>query len=225
VVIAVCVYSHPINGCQLSSYLPFGFVAAQSGGKNHWDGLFFQYCRQCSGWIVTGFVLLAYLGTEATLLIFSTIGFLFGLFTLKLGNRHFSFRQKLAFGLPLLVITVILFPKFGQLYEVMHTLPVTNSGTNTNDGNTSFVKYQEEGLDGIIVAFHNESKTYNFINGLPHGSRGLHFGHQFEVAEAANYVSTLENVLIIGYGTGDATKTVLKWMMFAKLQLWNSTRI
>lgn len=69
--------------------------------------------------------------------------------------------------------------------------------------------YLEEGRDGIIVTYQNHERIFNYINGLPHGSRGIFYGHQYEAIEAASFAPKAENVLIIGYGTGDTTKTIL----------------
>lgn len=174
---------------------------------------FFNIVGNVFGGIVTGFLLLPFLGTEITLLSFSAVGIFFGIFTSKLSGKQFPTIQRIGFALIILVITIVLFPKDGQLYETMHILPAEVEmglqNHSTKEGENGTLTYLDEGRDGIVVTYQNQEKIYNYINGLPHGSRGFWYGHQYEAIEAASCVPSIENVLIIGYGTGNTAKTII----------------
>lgn len=174
---------------------------------------FFNIAGNVFGGIVTGFLLLSFLGTETTLLLFSAVGIFFGIFTSMFEGKQFPIIRRIGFSLIILLITIVLFPKGGQLYRTMHSVPdkvkIKLNNNSTEKVNNGTVTYLEEGRDGIIVTYQNHEKVFNYINGLPHGSRGFWFGHQHEAIEAASFAPKVENVLLIGYGTGDTTKTIL----------------
>jgi spermidine synthase len=152
---------------------------------------------------------------------FSIVGILFVLFTSWFSKKTFSVLRRTAVAFALLFLKIVVFPKEGKLYEAMHILPDSvKEHLNTNltgaTGNT-ITTYMEEGRDGIIVTFKNKEKIFNYINGLPHGSRGTFYGHQYEAIEAVSFAPQNKNVLIIGYGTGDTTKTILNMKSVQKV--------
>ena len=70
--------------------------------------------------------------------------------------------------------------------------------------------YLEEGIDGIVVTHQSPYNTIStFINGLGHGFRPG-YGFICITIEAASFAPKVENVLIIGYGLGTVTETILK---------------
>lgn len=150
------------------------------------------------GGVVTGLMLLPYLKTENTLLLFSLVGMLFLLLIgSSLSKPHFI-KQKIVLVLLLLGSSILVFPRTGRLYETIHTSP-----------GIKFTGYLEEGIDGIIMTYQHDDKIVNYINGLGHGGRpGTVF--YYEALLAASYAQSIDNVLVIGYGTGSFVEVVLK---------------
>ena len=169
---------------------------------------FFNIMGNVAGGIVTGFLLLPVLGTEVTILSFSAIGIVLGICTSKLAGKQFPIMQRITMALVVLVLAIFFFPSGGQLYKTMHT-PPKKLTVDSNETEPVIHTYFQEGRDGVIVTYQHKDKIRNYINGLPHGSRGIHFGHQIEVIEAVSFASKVENVLIIGFGAGDGMRTVL----------------
>jgi predicted membrane-bound spermidine synthase len=170
----------------------------QVDGKTIGTVFFFNILGNVAGGLATGMFLLKYLGTERTLLIFIIIGLLFGLrkkWTVKLG----VLRNMIV--LCVIVISIFVFPKKNDLYAFIHP-PLQ----------PHFNRFIEEGINGVVVTqtgLPDVNTVYNFINGVPHGGRP---GHQFfaQVLETVAYTPYLENVLVIGYGTGSTVEAILK---------------
>jgi len=158
---------------------------------------FFNITGNVLGGVFTGFLLLPSFGTENTLLGFSLIGLLFLLFVTSINGKELHVKTRIPIVLVLLVVSILVFPKKGQLYEIMH-----GKGVN-------FEKYFHEGRDGIVMTYKNNDRLLNFINGLSHGGRPDYQNFHW-VNEAAKYALNTENILIIGYGTGSVTEAVLK---------------
>jgi hypothetical protein len=78
--------------------------------------------------------------------------------------------------------------------------------------------YFEEGIDGTIATFQHGEKVVNYINGLSHGGRP---GYDFygDVLRASRYTRSVQNVLVIGYGTGSFVESVLMMDEVRKLTL------
>jgi spermidine synthase len=182
-------------------------------GKYTGTVYFFNITGNVFGGILTGFLILPFLGTEFTLMAFSIVGILFVLFTSWFSQKTFPVLRRTGVAFAILILTMIAFPKEGKLYEAMHILPdEVKIGLNIDTSESThneMATYLEEGRDGIIVTYQNGERIFNYINGLPHGSRGMFYGHQYEAIEAASHAPRIENVLIIGYGTGDTNKTIL----------------
>ena len=117
--------------------------------------------------------------------------------------------QRMTVVLIVLVPTLFFFPSGGQLYKTMHS-PSKTMQLEANEDGKAILTHFEEGRDGVIVTYQHNDKMRNYINGLPHGSRGYHYIHQVEVIEAVSFAPKFDNVLIIGFGGGDGARTVLK---------------
>lgn len=157
---------------------------------------FFNILGNVMGGLITGFMLLPVLGTEPTLVVFILIGggFAIGLTTQQ---QKLTSLKKAGFILGIVMI-LIFFPKKGQLYPLMHTPPGPDYQT-----------YFEEGKEGVVMTYQKDATVINYINGHSHGGRP---GYTFyaHVIQAAAVAPSVENVLVIGYGTGSITEAVLK---------------
>jgi spermidine synthase len=176
-------------------------------GKTVGTVYFFNITGNVLGGIVTGFVLLPICGTETTLLGFSLAGVFFMLFITKVADIPLQIIKRIVLALTLVVISVIFFPQKGQLYEIMHISP----------GN-EFESYFEEGIDGVVMTYQYKDKVWNYINGLMHGIRPAP-AYYYETVEAVSYSPKIENILIIGYGTGSITEAILKMKNTGKVTL------
>ena len=160
---------------------------------------FFTIVGNALGGVLTGFILLPYLGTENTLVIFSSIGIIFAIFVSRIGRIYFSLLTRSVIVFSLIVVNLIAFPDKTELYKVMHTI-------NNNLGWDSYI---EEGIDGVIVTHQQNKYLRNFINGSSHGGRPIYL-FNYETIEAMAKTPKLEKVLVIGYGTGTIVETLLK---------------
>jgi len=161
---------------------------------------FWNVVGNVGGGIVTGFVLLPLIGTERTLLVFTSIGILFALWLRP--KRDYATRlprwvPATVFVGCALVANLLLFPGPGQLYRLIHT-----------DGDASVEAQVEEGVDGVVVTFQQGAKLKNYIGGMPHGPRPA-YKHYDQILEAAALKPDAKNVLIIGFGTGSITEVAL----------------
>ena len=182
----------------------FPLIAHLSQVETHEEGktvgrvYFFNIAGNVLGGILTGFILLPIMGTAPTLLVFSAVGVLFGLFVTRMAGRPLKIRWRVGAAVTLLVLIVALFPKGDRLYETMHDSP--------GEGFTTFI---EEGRDGVVVTQQKQDTIYNYINGLGHGRRPG-YGFYYEAIEGLSFARQVENVLIIGFGTGSTTEMMLK---------------
>ncbi len=182
-------------------------VEAHEEGKTVGRVYFFNIAGNVLGGIVTGFVLLPIIGTAPTLLVFSTIGVLFGLFVTRIAGRQLGIRLRVGAAVTLLVLIVALFPKGDRLYETMHHSP--------GEGFDTFI---EEGRDGVVVTQQKQDTIYNYINGMGHGGRPG-YGFYYEAIEGLSFAQQVENVLIIGFGTGSITEMILKMNSVRKITI------
>jgi spermidine synthase len=148
------------------------------------------------GGILTGFVLLPWLGTEIALFVMAAVSVC--LIVLRgPGRRPVVIAARAAGCAALLVAAFVCFPGRGELYVAMHPRP------------EGWESYFEEGVDGVIMTQQNGVVVDNYINGQAHGGRpGICFYR--EAVEALNYAPRAENVLVIGFGTGSIVEAVLK---------------
>ena len=148
------------------------------------------------GGLVTGFVLLPFLGTEYTLQLFIAGGvlFLFPLFK-RMTVRHPV--RKAAFAVAALFLLVgTIFPGRHALYAAIHP----NFGYGT--------VFIEEGREGLVFTYANGDRIHNVINGMVHGGRPNE-GFVREAIETLSYARRVKRVLVIGYGTGQISDTLL----------------
>ncbi len=174
----------------------------QKEGRTVGTVYFFNILGNIFGGIIAGFILLAYWGTEYTVLFLSSLGILFGFLIISRKNGN-AVLKKWGMGLILIlfIMNLILFPKKGELYNLIHF-----ASKDKRDKKIYF----EEGLEGVVVTFEQGEKVLNnYINGLLHGGRpGYHFYHK--TIEAASFANKIENILIIGFGTGSVAEAILK---------------
>lgn len=173
-------------------------------GKTVGTVYFYNITGNVLGGIFTGFLFLPYLGTEITLLGFSLIGLCFGLF---ISVNQFKVISKTGLIILLAIVSVVFFPKKGELYHVMHTSP-----------GSDYESYFEEGADSIIMTYKYQDKMWLYINGLTHGARPVYI-FSYETLEAASYTNKAKDVLIIGFGAGSITEAVLKMDNLEKVTL------
>ena len=81
-----------------------------------------------------------------------------------------------------------------------------------------FETFFEEGRDGVVVTQQKQDTTYNYINGLGHGGRPG-YGFYYEAIEGLSLARQVENVLIIGFGTGSTTEMILKMDQVKKVTI------
>lgn len=93
---------------------------------------------------------------------------------------------------------LLLFPRKGELYEVMHA----SAGKDLD-----FVI--AEGVDGTVVTYYRNERVRNFINGVARGGRPI-YSFYYETIEAMSRSPNLKTALVIGYGTGSIVETLLK---------------
>jgi predicted membrane-bound spermidine synthase len=173
-------------------------VEAHKEGKTVGTVYFFNIAGNVLGGILTGFVLLPIMGTVPTLLVFSAIGVLFGLFVTRIAGRQLKIGSRVGIAVTSLALIVALFPKGDRLYETMHDSP--------GEGFATFI---EEGRDGVVVTQQKQDTIYNWINGLGHGGRPG-YGFYYEAIEGLSFARQVESVLIVGFGTGSITEMILK---------------
>lgn len=151
-----------------------------------------------SGGLATGFLLLPHLGTEGTARLFSLIGLGF-CFALPAGSWAGPRTHKAAIA-GLLALAFLLFPAKSRLYYALHDIP-------DKRGNT----FIEEGIESVVVSVAVGHDVRNYINGLTHGGRLDYITDFYSGAiEAMSQAEKVEQVLVIGYGTGATVEAALK---------------
>ncbi len=161
---------------------------------------FFNTLGNLFGGLVTGFVLLPFLGTELTLYLFVSVGSMYIFFVDGLVGR--SFFRTYALVMVVLIAGLLLFPRNGQLYILMHSDPFGGSKT-----------YFSEGMDSVdvtyVYTYKKDTYVHNVINGLMQGGRP---GDIFcaEALEALKYARKTDHILIIGFGAGSSLEVVQK---------------
>ncbi len=183
----------------------FPLISSLALNKTNQEGqtigsiLFSNIAGNVFGGIITGFILLSYIGTENTLLAFTCIGIIAAIFSARLGVVKIALKYRIALVLFSLFVIVIFFPGKGRIYQAIHRSPSLQD----------FKFYFEEGRDGVVMTYKKNNQIRNYINGLHHGGRpGLSFIAQ--AVEGVHFAKKVENVLIIGFGTGTITETILK---------------
>jgi predicted membrane-bound spermidine synthase len=147
------------------------------------------------GGAVAGFVLLEWLGTERALLCLASVHVLMPLLAPRRTGTALAARTLLP--VCALAAGIALAPRAGELYRVVHRPP-----------GPGFTTYLEEGVDAVVATFERGPEVTNYINGLVHGGRPDP-SFAVETLEALAVAPSAARVLIIGFGTGTITETLL----------------
>lgn len=158
---------------------------------------FFNTIGNLLGGLVTGLILLRFVGSEITLLVLAAVNILMILGASQVKGITFPKKARIAVAGVFLAIGAIFFPRPGQLYEIMHTSP-----------GPGFTAYFQEGISGVVMTYCRGEEVLNYINGQGHGNRP---GTSFivETMAAMSFAPKAEKVLVIGYGTGSVAETAL----------------
>ncbi|MEM9413033.1 MAG: hypothetical protein AAGA30_18130, partial [Planctomycetota bacterium] len=199
---------------------------------------FFNVLGNVTGSLLTAFVMLPIIGTEASMLILSIIGFAFGLLPIFRASK-----PKRIIGCISIAVCIacswLFFPERGMVYQVIHTHPAITkiktdlfgmghaeslsiSQINQVYGHFRELKSEqpekldkdyrlnfEEGVEGIVLTWETPNQLLNYIDGLNHGAAP---GYDFyaEVLETIACTEQTKNVLIIGFGIGNNHDLVLR---------------
>jgi spermidine synthase len=149
------------------------------------------------GGILCGLVLLEVLGTEWTLLCFASTNLLLFLLAPRKHDRLLVPPRRLAVVASCLLFGLVAAPGAGDLYRTMHRGP-----------GPDFELFFEEGADGVVATFEKGPRVVNYINGLLHGGRP-DASFVVETLEALAAAHSVDDILIIGFGTGTITEVAL----------------
>ena len=147
------------------------------------------------GALLTGFVILPWLGTDRALSVFVTIGLLF---TFGASRSQTVLRPLRAASVVILIGLAgwMSIPE-GFFYSSMHA----SSGQSS-------VEHFEEGVEGVVLARRVPPYILNFINGSSHGAYpGA--GYFNATYAAAAHAPTAKSILVIGFGAGSVTEAAL----------------
>jgi spermidine synthase len=157
-----------------------------------------------AGTLITGFILLPYFGSEATFLILALLGIFFGFGVTMLGRVHVPITLRGGIVTILALWMYFAFPSHGGFLYTPVSPQAEAAGT-----------YLDEGQSGIVNSQVSERGFGLAINGLGHGGRhGMGFGEGFpafyiEAYGALRAARTIDDVLIIGFGTGSGSEAIL----------------
>jgi spermidine synthase len=167
--------------------------AGSAVGLTYFYGIF----GNVLGGLVTGLGLLAWIGTETTLLAFGTAGILFGILPRAVGGHGTRRRIRRAAALALMPVVILLFPSEGELYARMHRAPFPPDEI-----------LFEEGHDAVVLTYVKGEWVRNFINGQGHGYRPGPIFYA-EALEALSLAPSPARVLVVGFGAGSITEASL----------------
>ncbi len=170
--------------------------SGREGGAVGWV-YFFNAAGNVLGAAVTGFVLLKYLGSEITLLVFGFVNVFMLVFAARGLGRKFPIKFRVPAAALTFTVLALFFPTGGELYKAIHQSP--------GEGFTEFFK---EGVDTVVMTYRKAPYLTNYIGGMGHGGRPGWF-FIAETSEALTHLSSTGDVLVIGFGTGTLTETVL----------------
>jgi spermidine synthase len=164
-------------------------VREDDEGKTVGTVYFYNIMGNVAGSVLTGFVILPTFGSEPTLLFLALANVLAIFLVVKAGRLVLSPAGRAAIFAVIFLAGVLIFPRRGDLYRLIHPLP--------NDRQMIL----NEGVDGLVVSYYTDGPTTDYINGLEHGLFGADWYFAW-VAAAAGYAPGLEDVLVIGFGSG-----------------------
>lgn len=174
--------------------------AGSNSGKTVGTVYFFTITGNVMGGIVTGFVLLQYIGTAMTVLVLCLIGLT--VFSWPMIASITNPKHKVAFALLLLLPLIALtrYPSSTALIKALHP-----------DAGKDFKCYVQESSSCIDLAYNKDETVWHFINGLAHGGRLPHmYGYAVRAIDSLCCAKKHEDILVIGYGTGTIVETVLR---------------
>ncbi|HTV21077.1 MAG TPA: fused MFS/spermidine synthase, partial [Polyangiaceae bacterium] len=158
---------------------------------------FLNVAGNVAGGAITGFLLLPWLGTEWTLLLFTSVNLAFLLPLRELGRFRLTRSARIgAFAGVCALACLFGFGK-GQLVRALH--PNDDPGT----------QYFDEGVEGTVLTAVDGQKVITYLNGQRHGGRPNPTFY-VEAIEAGAFARSVERVLFIGYGTGSTMEALLK---------------
>ncbi|MHC1782513.1 MAG: fused MFS/spermidine synthase [Anaerolineaceae bacterium] len=141
------------------------------------------------GSVLTGFVILPLLGSERTFLVMALTSISGLLLAAPKINIKWSFPIRFIVVGIITYLSLVFFPHKGEIYRVIHPAP------------QGIQQVINEGIDAVVVSYHDNGPTSDFINGQEHGRFGATWYNAW-VTEAAIYAPSLQNVLVIGFGSG-----------------------
>jgi spermidine synthase len=171
-----------------------------NSGKTVGTVYFFTITGNVMGGIVTGFVLLQYIGTAMTVLVLCLIGLTVFSWPMIASITHKKYKILFALLLLLPLIALTRYPSSKALIKALHP-----------DAGRDFTCYVQESSSCIDLAYNKGETVWHFINGLAHGGRLPHmYGYAVRAIDSLCCAKKHENILVIGYGTGTIVETVLR---------------
>ncbi|OGX08533.1 MAG: hypothetical protein A2Z88_06395 [Omnitrophica WOR_2 bacterium GWA2_47_8] len=148
------------------------------------------------GGVVTGFFILPMVGSERAILAYASLILLMGVGIARIGKIKIDLISRVLFVGALIAGSVLLFPGKGELYKLMHK-PYAEKEM-----------YIDEGVNGVVATIKNDYQIVTYLNGMSHGG---YPGYRFYAIalDGLSQLRAAKDVLIIGYGTGSTTETVL----------------
>jgi spermidine synthase len=174
--------------------------AGSNSGKTVGTVYFFTITGNVMGGIITGFVLLQYIGTAMTVLALCLIGLTVFSWPMIASITHKKHKFIFALLLLLPLIALTRYPSSTALIKALHP-----------DAGKDFNCYVQESSSCIDLAYNKDETVWHFINGLAHGGRLPHmYGYAVRAIDSLCCAKKHENILVIGYGTGTIVETVLR---------------
>ncbi|MEO8180581.1 MAG: fused MFS/spermidine synthase [Deltaproteobacteria bacterium] len=169
----------------------------RGGGASVGRVYFLNVAGNVAGGIVTGFLLLPAVGSDLTLMLFTSVNLLFVTLIDRVGRFQLQRGLRVAVCLALVLGVWLLGFGRGELMQALH--PHAGPGK----------KYFSEGVEGTVLTYVDGPKVGTYLNGQRHGGRP-NPSFYVEAIEAAAFARALERVLFIGYGTGSTLEALLK---------------
>ncbi|MBP7579337.1 MAG: fused MFS/spermidine synthase, partial [Candidatus Obscuribacter sp.] len=137
--------------------------AGSNSGKTVGTVYFFTITGNVMGGIITGFVLLQYIGTAMTVLALCLIGLTVFSWPMIASITHKKHKFIFALLLLLPLIALTRYPSSTALIKALHP-----------DAGKDFNCYVQESSSCIDLAYNKDETVWHFINGLAHGGRLPH---------------------------------------------------
>lgn len=178
--------------------------ASRGDGRTVGDAYFANVVGNAAGGLLTGFWLLPVYGSERSLAVLAAVGCAFAARTTALARLPAPARAA-ATALCVAVIWVVS-PGPGEVIARLH--PPAPPHTMVFS----------EGLEGVVVTYTTPARIVNFINGQAHGGYPNPWMYN-EAIETARWSKDVQDVLVIGYGTGSTVDAILKLPEVKRLTL------